>query len=755
MNRLAISLTAALAFALGGCGTSPDTGTTNSTNTMDNTDKTSMEKTAQPLKVDTVPMTETSKPTTGHGMKNLIYPQSKQLDVVDDYNGVKVADPYRWLENLDSEETRDWVKRQVAFTEDYFKNVPEREQFRQQLKAIWDYERVSAPEKVGQQYAYWKNDGLQNQAVLYVTDDLNQEGRVLIDPNTLSEDQTASVAGVEFSPKGRYMAYGISEGGSDWRTWKVRDVATGKDTDDELHWVKFSAPAWLPDESGFFYARYDEPKDENELKAVNYNQKVYFHKLGTDQSQDTLIYQRPDHKEWGFGNIVTEDGRFLLLPVWKGTDERNLILFKRLGSDEPFKPLTPEFENSYQFIGNQGDDLYFVTDENADNYRIIKINAKAPQQHVEIVPNNPKATLRSASLVGNKLLVSYLDNAYSKVKRFDLNGNDLGEVTLPGIGSVSGFSGKQNDTETFYTFNNFYTPTTVYRYDVEKNQSQLLKQPKVAFNPDDYTTEQVWYTSKDGTRVPMFISYKKGLKKDGNNPTLLYGYGGFNIPITPRFSPANIVWMNNGGVYAVANLRGGGEFGKAWHEAGTKTRKQNVFDDFIAAAEYLIREKYTNPKKLAINGRSNGGLLAAATVMQRPDLFAASVPEVGVQDMLRFNKFTIGWAWESDYGSPQNPEEFAALRAYSPVHNAVEKEYPAIMITTADHDDRVFPAHSFKLAAALQNAQKGDQPIVIRIDTKAGHGAGKPTDKVIDEVADRFAFMRHNMSDDTKDNTKE
>ncbi len=696
----------------------------------------------------TQPLTDTGKAvSTGHDMKNLIYPESKRVEVTDDYNGVKVADPYRWLEDIDSEETRNWVQRQVAFTENYFKNMPEREHFRQQLKKVWDYERVGAPEKVGDAYVYWKNDGLQNQAVLYITDDLAKEGRVLIDPNKLSDDQTVSVAGVVFSPKGRYMAYGISEGGSDWRTWKVREVATGKDTSDELRWVKFSAPAWLPDESGFFYARYDAPVDENQLKAVNYNQKVYFHKLGTKQSDDKLVYQRPDQKEWGFGNIVTEDGRFLLLPVWKGTDERNLILVKRLGSDESFWPLTPEFENSYSFIGNQGDDLYFVTDKDADNYRIVRINANSPGRLEEIVPNDPKATLRSASMVGGKLLVSYLDNAYSKVKRFDLDGAYLGEIKLPGIGSVSGFGGKQSETETFYTFNNFYTPTTVYRYDVAVNKSELLKQPKVAFNPDDYTTEQVWYTSKDGTRVPMFISYKKGLKKDGNNPTLLYGYGGFNIPITPRFSPANIVWMDNGGVYAVANLRGGGEFGKPWHEAGTKTRKQNVFDDFIAAAEYLIENKYTNPKKLAINGRSNGGLLAAATVMQRPDLFAASVPEVGVHDMLRFNKFTIGWAWESDYGSPQKPEEFAALRAYSPVHNAVEKVYPAIMITTADHDDRVYPAHSFKLAAALQQAQKGQAPVLIRIDTKAGHGAGKPTDKIIDEVADRFAFMRHNMKD--------
>jgi prolyl oligopeptidase len=526
--------------------------------------------------------------------------------------------------------------------------------------------------------------------------------------------------------------------------WKVREIETGKDLSDHLKWVKFSGASWTKDGKGFFYSRYDEPNEKTKLEDVNYFQKLFYHRLGTPQSEDILVYERKDQKEWGFSADVTEDGGYLIVSVWQGTDPKNRIFFKDLQkSDAQVVELIPELEAAYSFIGNEGPLFWFRTDLNATRGRVIGIDTLNPDRKnwKELIPQ-AKETLEGVSLVGDHFIASYLKDARTQIKLFDLKGKFVREVELPGIGTAAGFGGKRKDTETFYAFTGFTTPTTIYRYDLKTGKSTIYRQPKVDFKPGDYETKQVFYKSKDGTRVPMFITHKKGLKLDGNNPTYLYGYGGFSVSLTPAFSIANLVWMEMGGVYAQPNLRGGGEYGEEWHLAGTKSKKQNVFDDFIAAAEWLIANKYTSTPKLAIGGGSNGGLLVGACMTQRPELFGAAVPQVGVMDMLRYQKFTIGWAWVPDYGSSDNPEEFKALYAYSPLHNIKPgTKYPATFITTADHDDRVVPAHSFKFAATLQAAQAGPAPVLIRIETKAGHGAGKPTSKVIEEIADRWGFL--------------
>lgn len=673
----------------------------------------------------------------------LNYPPSyPDPTVVDIYHGQPVPDPYRWLEDLDSEQTRAWIEAQNHLTFNYLQQIPARQRIRERLTQLWNYEKYSQPFKEGGRYFYFKNDGLQNQSVLYTQESLEAEARVLLDPNTFSEDGTVALSGIAISRDGRYLAYGLSCSGSDWQEWKVRDIETGEDLPDHLRWIKFSGVSWTLDGQGFFYSRYDEPAPGSEYESVNYFQKLYYHRLGTPQSEDVLVYHRPDQKEWGFAGGVTEDGNYLIISVWRGTDPKNLIFYKDLRDPQsPVVELIREFEAEYSFVGNDGSRFWLLTDCQAPRRRLVAIDLEQPDQVQEVIPE-AEETLQGVSLINNQFVAFYLKDAHTQIKTFALDGSYLGEIPLPGLGSASGFGGKRYDTETFYTFTSFTTPPTIYRYDFTSGTSTLFRQPQVDFDPQAYEVQQVFYTSKDGTRIPMFLVHRRGLARTGDHPTLLYGYGGFGISLTPSFSVGLVAWLEMGGVYAQPSLRGGGEYGEEWHQAGTKLNKQKVFDDFIAAAEWLIAHGYTNPAKLAISGGSNGGLLVGACLVQRPELFAAALPAVGVFDMLRFHKFTIGWAWISEYGSPENPEEFKALYAYSPLHNLKPgTAYPATLITTADHDDRVVPAHSFKFAAALQAAQGGSQPILIRIDTKAGHGAGKPTSKLIEEAADRWAFL--------------
>lgn len=671
------------------------------------------------------------------------YPPARKSDQVDDYHGTKVADPYRWLEELDSAETKAWVEAQNKLSFDYLAAIPARNSLKDRITKLWNYEKYGVPFREGDRYFYFRNSGLQNQSVLYTVTGLDAPPKMILDPNTMSTDGTVAVSGVQVSPDGKLLAYSISASGSDWQEWKVRDVETGKDLSDHLKWVKFSGVSWTTDSKGFFYSRYDEPKGDT-LKDTNYFQKVYFHKLGTPQTADVLVYERPDQKDWLFGGTVSEDGNYLIITVYQGTDVKNRVYYKDLkASDASVVKLLDDFDAAYNFIGNEGTRFWFQTDLQSPRGKIVEIDVSQPaRDNWKVVVPESKDALQSVTFVNNKFILNYLKDAYTQVRIHDAAGKQLSEVTFPGIGSAGGFVGKAKDKETFYYFTGFTTPTTIYRYDMTSGKSTIFREPKVEFNPSDYETKQVFYNSKDGTKVPMFITHKKGLKLDGNNPTYLYGYGGFNVSMTPGFSVGNVVWMEMGGVYAQPSLRGGGEYGEDWHQAGMKLKKQNVFDDFIAAAEWLIANKYTSTPKLAIGGGSNGGLLVGAAMTQRPDLFGAALPAVGVMDMLRFQKFTIGFAWVSDYGSSENAAEFKALYAYSPLHNIKPGvKYPPTMVTTADHDDRVWPGHSFKYAAALQAAQGGDAPVLIRIETKAGHGAGKPTSKTIEEIADRWAFL--------------
>ena len=676
------------------------------------------------------------------------YPNTERVEQSDRYHGIEVRDPYRWLENPDSESTKDWVAAQNEVTNSYLNTIAAKEKIQQRLTQLWDYEKYGSPFKRGQRYFYFKNDGLQNQSVLYTLESLDEAGEVLLDPNTLSEDGTVALSGLSISDDGQWLAYGLSTAGSDWVEYRVRNIATKEDSSDRLKWIKFSGTSWTKDNQGFYYSRYDEPNEQTKLEDVNYYQKLYYHRLGTEQAEDILIYHRPDQKEWGFDGSVTEDGKYLIISVWQGTDRKNLVFYQDLSQPESkVVELISEFEASYGVIENDGDTLWVKTDLDAPRGRVIAIDLNNSQRSnwKEIIPEASE-TLRSVGLLNDRFVTNYLKDARSQINIYDLDGTLVREVELPGIGSAGGFGGKRHDTQTFYTFTSFTTPATIYRYDMETGESKLFRQSQVDFDPNEYQTQQVFYPSKDGTKIPMFITHKKGIELDGNNPTYLYAYGGFNISLTPSFSISNLVWLEMGGIYAVPNLRGGGEYGEAWHQAGMKDKKQNVFDDFIAAAEWLIDNQYTSKNKLAIAGGSNGGLLVGACMTQRPDLFAAAIPAVGVLDMLRFHKFTIGWAWCPEYGDPDNEDDFKTLYAYSPLHNLKEgTEYPATMITTADHDDRVVPAHSFKFAAALQAAHQGDNPVLIRIETKAGHGAGKPTSKIIEEAADKWAFLMANL----------
>jgi len=663
---------------------------------------------------------------------------------VDDYHGVKVADPYRWLEDDNSAATRAWVEAENRVTFHYLESIPDRPQLKARLHQLWNFEKFTLPHREGGRYFYSRNDGLQNQYVLCVADALEAPARVLLDPNALSTDGTVALSGSAVSEDGKFLAYGLATAGSDWQEWHVREVDTGRDLEDHLKWVKFSRASWTKDNQGFFYSRYDEPTEQEKLTRVNYYQKLYYHRVGTGQGADRLVYQRPEQKEWGFQGEVTEDGRYLIIRVSQGTDRKNRLFYQDLvAGDGRVVELLNDFDAAYNFIANDGPVFWFHTDLQAPRGRIIAIDTRQPDRGhwQELIPQAAE-TVQGVTAVANRFFVAYLKDARGQIKQFRLDGTLEREIELPGIGTATGFGGKRREPETFFQFTSYTVPGRIFRYTVAEGRMTLWREPRVAFNPDDYETRQCFCASKDGTRVPLFITHRKGLKLNGRQPTLLYGYGGFNISLTPSFSVANLVWMERGGVYAVAILRGGGEYGEEWHQAGTKLKKQNVFDDFIAAAEWLVANQYTRSDRLAITGGSNGGLLVGACMTQRPDLFGACLPAVGVMDMLRFHRFTIGWAWTSDYGCADNPDEFPALFAYSPYHQLKPgTRYPATLVTTADHDDRVVPAHSFKFAARLQECQRGDQPVLIRIETRAGHGAGKPTAKLIEEAADRWAFL--------------
>ncbi len=676
----------------------------------------------------------------------MTYPATKTVDHTDVYHGVTVADPYRWLEDdvRTSQDVAEWVAAQNRITFDFLQQIPEREAIQQRLTKLWNYEKFSVPSREGDYYVFYKNNGLQNQSVLMLQPTLDAEPQVLIDPNTWSTDGTVALSGTQFSDDGKWLAYGVQDAGSDWRVWRVMDVATRTPIADELRWIKFNSPSWLRDGSGFVYARYPEPAADAEFQTLNLNQKVYFHKLGTPQSDDVLLFEEPAHPEWGFQATVSEDGRYIVITTWVGTDDRYRVYYQPVGQwDLPVAHLVGDFDHEYQFLGNDEETFYFRTDRDAPRKRVIalQLDHPEPEHWREIIPEQPEV-LESVSLVGDLFFASYLKDAASQVKIYDRAGRQTRTVEFNGFGSANGFDGKRSATETFYSFSSFAVPPSIYRYDLATGESRLLRRSKVDFDADQYVTRQHFVTSKDGTRVPMFVTHHRDLPLNVNHPTLLYGYGGFNISLTPSFSVTRALWLEMGGVFAVANLRGGGEYGKEWHQAGTKLRKQNVFDDFIACAEFLIAEKYTNPKKLAIQGGSNGGLLVGACLTQRPELFAAALPAVGVMDMLRFHRFTAGRFWVDDYGSSDNPDEFTALHAYSPYHNLQPgQKYPATMVTTADTDDRVVPGHSFKFAARLQATQAGPAPVLIRIETRAGHGAGKPTSKLIEEASDQLAFL--------------
>jgi prolyl oligopeptidase len=693
----------------------------------------------------TPPAAEQAPAAVTAAAKEIVYPAAKTVAQTDTYHGTAVADPYRWMEDLDAPELATWIASENQLVGDYLADVPDRDKIKSRLQEIWNYERFGVPKKYGENYFYTRNDGLQNQSPIYVQKGLDGEARLLIDPNTLGSDGTIALSEWAVSPDGKYFAYSLSDGGSDWRTIKVRDVATGADTSDDIRWAKFTEISWAKDASGIYYSGYDEPKGENALKAVNKFQKVYFHRIGDAQDKDALVYERQDQPDWGFAAKVSDDGNLLIISGSQGTDVRNRLFYKNLRkADAPVQALVEELVSSYEFLGNVDDVAYFLSDDDAEMNRVIAIDLKKPAkaEWKTIIPASD-AILSDVNLVNHQLIAHYLRDALSEVKVFDLTGKPVRDVTLPALGAAAGFEGSIDDTETFFSFASYSLPERIFRYDAVNGATTVFRTPDVKFNSGDFETTQVFYNSKDGTRIPMLITAKKGIVKDGNNPTILYGYGGFNIAVTPRFSPATIGWMELGGIYAVANLRGGSEYGSSWHEGGMKLNKQNVFDDFAAAAEYLIAEKYTQPGRLAISGRSNGGLLVGATMLQRPELFGAALPAVGVLDMLRFRDFTIGWAWESDYGSVLNADEFKAIHAYSPLHNIKSGvAYPPTLITTADRDDRVYPAHSFKFAAALQAAYPKGNPILIRVETRAGHGAGKPTDKQIEETADIYAFLK-------------
>ncbi len=675
----------------------------------------------------------------------LSYPETKKGDQVDDYFGAKVEAPYRWLEDLNSEETKKWIEAQVSLTGSFLDGIKFRSKVRDRLTEIWNYERYTVPYREGDYYIFSKNDGLQEQSVVYIQKGLNGNPEVLIDPNTFSEDGSVSLTGVAFSKDHKFLCYGISRGGSDWREFYVMEVETRNKLDDHIQWIKFAVPTWY--KQGFFYSRYDEPRGEDKLKIKLENQKLFYHRMGTDQSQDMLIYHEPENPRKGFSPYVTDDEQYLILTIWEGAADYNMLYYKNLKTNSKILPIIDDPEARYDFIDAVNDRFLVMTDFGAPRWRLVSIDPNKPQKAhwVEILPESEN-TLDRVSSVGGYLVASYLKHANTSVAVFDLKGEKLHDVDLSDIGTAYGFNGRKSDSEVFYAFTSFVSPPVIFRYNLKENTSTLFKKTEVRFNSEDFETKQVFYESKDRTKVPLFILHRKGLELDGRNPALLYGYGGFNIEQRPRFVSGMIPLLENNGVYALACLRGGSEYGESWHKAGMLEDKQNVFDDFIAAAEYLIENKYTSQEKLAIYGASNGGLLVGAAMTQRPDLFKVAIPAVGVMDMLRYHKFTIGWAWTGEYGSSDDPDQFAYLYKYSPLHNIKEGvTYPATLVTTADHDDRVFPAHSFKFIAALQEKHEGKDPVLIRIETKVGHGAGTSTSKSIELFTDILSFMFHNM----------
>ncbi|MDF1696026.1 MAG: prolyl oligopeptidase family serine peptidase [Saprospiraceae bacterium] len=674
------------------------------------------------------------------------YPETKTGEVKDNYHGVEIADPYRWLEDDNSEETMDWVNRQNSVTQDFLYNIQYREYIKKRLEKLWDYEKYGSPFKEGDSYYYFKNDGLQNQYVLYGAKNMKDEGEVVLDPNKFSEDGTSSLGSMSFDESGKYLGYMVSEGGSDWRTGFIKDLSTGEVMEDRLEWIKFSGFSWKGD--GFYYSRFPTPKEGDELSASNTHHSLYYHKVGDDQANDKLIYVDNENPMRNVYAQSSEDERFLILNMSESTSGNELAFIDLDNDAEKIIKVVEGFDSDYSFIDNNGDELLFTTNNDAPKQKVISIDSKNPSKEnwKTIIPESDDP-LRGISIVGNKMFASYMHNASSQVKVFDLNGKYLQDLKLPGIGSGGGVSGKKSDKIGFYSFTSFTRPSTIYMLNTETMESEIFRQPTVDFDSDSYETKQEWFTSKDGTKIPMFITMRKGLKLDGKRPTLLYGYGGFDISITPSFSLTRLPLLENDGVYVVANIRGGGEFGKEWHKAGTKGQKQNVFDDFIGAAEFLIENNYTSSEKLAIEGGSNGGLLVGASMTQRPDLFAVAFPRVGVLDMLRYHEFTIGHFWATDYGRSDNPEDFEYLIKYSPLHNVKETAYPATMVMTADHDDRVVPAHSFKFGAELQSKHNGDAPVLVRIEKSAGHGAGKPTAKIIEEASDAIGFMFYNMNE--------
>ncbi len=683
----------------------------------------------------------------GPGLAQSEYPDTKKVDVSDSYFGTEVKDPFRWLEDdvRNSDDVRDWVTAQNEVTFGYLETIPGREHFEKRLTELWDYARRGAPgEQNGRWFQSRKDDGLMNHDIYYTSMSADGPWEVLFNPNEWSEDGTVALGGLSVSESGSYAAYGIQEAGSDWRTWKVRDIANGEDTGDRLEYLKFTGITWTHDDKGFFYSKYPNPKEGEAFTGLNLEGKLMYHRLGTDQSEDVVVYWRPENPTWNYGSEVTKDGRYLLIYISVGTDDKYRMYVRDL--EDPYaapRPLIDEFEDSYGYIHNEGTTFYMTTDRDAPNKRVIAmdINNPASDQWEEIIPERAEP-LGSVGFVNHTLVCSYLKDVQTSVELYSLDGIKVREVALPGVGTASGFGGEPEDTETYYTFSSYSVPPSIYRYDMESGESELYFRPEIDFDPDRFETTQVFFDSSDGTRVPMFVTHLKGLKLDGSNPTLLYGYGGFNISLLPRFSTSRVAWMEEGGVYVVANLRGGGEYGRAWHEGGKKQNKQNVFDDFIGAAETLIAKGYTSSEHLAIQGGSNGGLLVGACMAQRPDLFAVALPAVGVMDMLRFDAFTAGRYWTDDYGSSKESEDmFQYLLGYSPYHNLTDgTAYPATLVTTADPDDRVVPGHSFKFAARLQEAHEGDNPVLIRIETRAGHGSGKPTSMIIEELADVYAF---------------
>lgn len=672
------------------------------------------------------------------------YPKPRRVDQVDTFHGVAVADPYRWMEDTESTEMRAWIEAQNKLTYDYLGKIPQREAIRKRLTELWNYERYSAPFKVTDGfYIYAKNDGLQNQSVWYRAKSINDPGTVFFDPNKIRDDGTAALSGSAFTKDGKYWAYGVAQAGSDRTEWFVMDTATGRLLPDKLSPNRNYVQAWLKDNSGFYYSSYAPTKQGEELKATTNFQKVYFHRMGTPQSEDQIVYERPDNGDYFSGVEISEDGKWMIITVGKGTENMNMVYFKNLTMEKaPILPLVENLDNSWSFIGNDGPTFYFMTDQDAPLSRIVKIDALAKDKKwVNVVPES-KATLNRVSFINDQFVLNYLEDAHTAIKIYDRGGKHIRDVKLPGIGSADGFGGRRKDVETFYSYSSFNAPPTIYHYNMKTGESRMFRQASVKWDGSQYEVKEVFYPSKDGTRVPMFLTYKKGTKLDGTNPTILYGYGGFNIPMTPGFSVARAAWLEMGGVYAVAAIRGGSEYGKTWWKGGSRLNKQNVFDDFAWAGKWLVDNKYTSRSRLAIQGGSNGGLLVGAVLNQHPDWFGAAIPQVGVMDMIRFDKFTIGWAWRSDYGDPTNDADFKAMYAYSPYHQIKPgTKFPPVLITTADHDDRVFPAHSFKYAAAMQHAQAGDAPVLIRIQTRGGHGAGLPTTLAIEQQADIYAFL--------------